>query len=489
MSINNNKRLHDADSLDNNIKAARITPPTCTICTADVLNAQEIGVQCDSAHVICTVCCMAILEHQISKFIQTAAPYNLHMPCQSSPIKCIQHLTHHSFICSTSTEIRMTYWKVYHHILAERQMMIPEEIKTINNFNVDPMVLPRVTLFTTNMQYQNWADRFVTVYFNDQFELHCPSCQSVYLDYEACDSLTCPQVSCQMSFCGVCLRLCGLDAHKHVMNFHGGFHSSTLSIQQRKRCIQADQLVQCLNQRLGGHPVLIAWVLARSAKQLIDAEISLPAFLTEQRLQWTRHQDQTLNEDTMLIAIGAALSSIACPRQRAQVFPLFLALPCDAGESRKANSYRLFMQLLQSVLQDTAVPRRTLILSLISALRQLCATILVVNTGLRLSQLFDQHQDFLALVQLVHVQFMKSLRREYDDLIHTPIENTFTAGDLVEALCLETELLQLGFRDSKAVGWWFYLPRDDLLHLGRTQYARPEVLTRAYTAAKLVVAS
>lgn len=46
------------------------------------------------------------------------------------------------------------------------------------------------------------------------FNLHCPRCYQVFLDFEGCFALQCSRCSC--AFCAWCLNDCGDDAHSHV---------------------------------------------------------------------------------------------------------------------------------------------------------------------------------------------------------------------------------------------------------------------------------
>lgn len=46
------------------------------------------------------------------------------------------------------------------------------------------------------------------------FTLKCPRCSLVFLDWDGCAAVRCSQCNC--SFCGLCLKDCGEDAHSHV---------------------------------------------------------------------------------------------------------------------------------------------------------------------------------------------------------------------------------------------------------------------------------
>ena len=48
--------------------------------------------------------------------------------------------------------------------------------------------------------------------------LKCPRCKMVFHDYDGCNALKC---ACEASFCAICLKDCGSDAHAHVRQTHG----------------------------------------------------------------------------------------------------------------------------------------------------------------------------------------------------------------------------------------------------------------------------
>jgi hypothetical protein len=50
------------------------------------------------------------------------------------------------------------------------------------------------------------------------FSLHCPRCETVFMDFEGCFALTCGANRCHAGFCAWCLQDCGEDAHSHVPN-------------------------------------------------------------------------------------------------------------------------------------------------------------------------------------------------------------------------------------------------------------------------------
>ena len=54
--------------------------------------------------------------------------------------------------------------------------------------------------------------------------LRCPRCATAFLDYSGCDAVQCSRPGCGCSFCALCLKDCGVDAHAHVLaaKHHGG---------------------------------------------------------------------------------------------------------------------------------------------------------------------------------------------------------------------------------------------------------------------------
>ena len=50
----------------------------------------------------------------------------------------------------------------------------------------------------------------------------CPNCKQVYIDYDACNSLTCANENCKQIFCGICDMMFNNDdeSHRHVST-HG----------------------------------------------------------------------------------------------------------------------------------------------------------------------------------------------------------------------------------------------------------------------------
>jgi hypothetical protein len=49
------------------------------------------------------------------------------------------------------------------------------------------------------------------------FNLRCPRCKSVFIDFDGCFALTCGNKHCDCHFCAWCLADCGTDAHPHVV--------------------------------------------------------------------------------------------------------------------------------------------------------------------------------------------------------------------------------------------------------------------------------
>jgi hypothetical protein len=49
------------------------------------------------------------------------------------------------------------------------------------------------------------------------FNLRCPRCKTVFIDFEGCFALTCGNKNCGCCFCAWCLEDCGTDAHPHVV--------------------------------------------------------------------------------------------------------------------------------------------------------------------------------------------------------------------------------------------------------------------------------
>jgi len=52
---------------------------------------------------------------------------------------------------------------------------------------------------------------------NEILTLSCPRCKMAFLDYSGCAALTCANGNCKASFCAICLKDCGTDAHPHVI--------------------------------------------------------------------------------------------------------------------------------------------------------------------------------------------------------------------------------------------------------------------------------
>ena len=62
--------------------------------------------------------------------------------------------------------------------------------------------------------YDAVAQKHVTKIIDEILTLHCPSCEQAFEEFEGCLSLQC---SCNVFFCGLCLKNCGNDAHAHVL--------------------------------------------------------------------------------------------------------------------------------------------------------------------------------------------------------------------------------------------------------------------------------
>lgn len=74
------------------------------------------------------------------------------------------------------------------------------------------------------------------------FNMYCPRCRAVFVDYSGCDALTC--TACGCSFCALCLIDCGRNAHRHVVERHGGLwggaeHFKSVHAHRRLGLLQA----------------------------------------------------------------------------------------------------------------------------------------------------------------------------------------------------------------------------------------------------------
>ena len=68
----------------------------------------------------------------------------------------------------------------------------------------------------------------------EEINLKCPRCKTAFYDYDGCNALSCG--SCRASFCAICLKDCGADAHSHVTQFHGNlFDKGAFEKNKRER--------------------------------------------------------------------------------------------------------------------------------------------------------------------------------------------------------------------------------------------------------------
>ena len=74
-----------------------------------------------------------------------------------------------------------------------------------------------------------YEEKAQILYLNlvESLNLQCPRCGLVFYDYEGCNALQCGNASCKASFCAICLKDCGSDAHGHVRT-HGNLYDKTL---------------------------------------------------------------------------------------------------------------------------------------------------------------------------------------------------------------------------------------------------------------------
>ena len=66
----------------------------------------------------------------------------------------------------------------------------------------------------------------------DSLNLKCPRCGLVFHDYSGCNALHCGNPDCNASFCAICQKDCGSDAHPHA-HTHGNLYDKTLFIQAK----------------------------------------------------------------------------------------------------------------------------------------------------------------------------------------------------------------------------------------------------------------
>ena len=76
-------------------------------------------------------------------------------------------------------------------------------------------------------------------------------CKTAFLDYDACNALTCGVPDCNAKFCAICLKDCGdsRNAHQHVQDAHQGglydkkaFYTSTKTRAKKEIDILLDKL-------------------------------------------------------------------------------------------------------------------------------------------------------------------------------------------------------------------------------------------------------
>ncbi|KAL7536603.1 hypothetical protein ACHAXR_008142 [Thalassiosira sp. AJA248-18] len=82
----------------------------------------------------------------------------------------------------------------------------------------------------------------------EKINLKCPRCQAAFHDYDGCNSLTCSIPSCKASFCAICLKDCGRDAHQHVQEVHGGLFDKGAF--ERSKILRAQAHIAFLKDKL-----------------------------------------------------------------------------------------------------------------------------------------------------------------------------------------------------------------------------------------------
>jgi len=74
--------------------------------------------------------------------------------------------------------------------------------------------------------------------------LRCPRCKCAFIDYTGCAALTCS--NCKASFCALCLKDCGTNAHSHVLNCPENKHKDLFIPEKefnRHHSIRREQLI------------------------------------------------------------------------------------------------------------------------------------------------------------------------------------------------------------------------------------------------------
>lgn len=205
---NPSKRWDLKQVLNNEFVKLRII---CTVCLE--YRDQENLIGCNmandygSSHFLCRVPCfnayvLSFCNNLENIFMET----NGNIPCISGANSCKHYFSDRMVIANCSDSTSMEYLNMKKRLL-EKQIYTKFESEYQQRLEIEAKKIASMNAF----------EREVNRYRNiilESFNLKCPRCHLVFVDFEGCFALSCFRCGC--GFCAWCLKDCGSDAHRHV---------------------------------------------------------------------------------------------------------------------------------------------------------------------------------------------------------------------------------------------------------------------------------
>lgn len=188
----------------------------CCVCYAnfDLCTSQSVVSNCESRnpnHCICNDCFKEALKSGTNQAV--------HLMCMVPD--CEESVT-------LSFPAQQTY-KKFHLESIERQKEIVEferdqSAKIISSVREDIL-----------KEYDTTDQAHFTSTVAEKTCLRCPRCKCAFEDFDGCLALTCGNIECNASFCAVCLKDCGTDAHQHLTDVHKTEYFNKALFEESKR--------------------------------------------------------------------------------------------------------------------------------------------------------------------------------------------------------------------------------------------------------------
>jgi len=288
----------------------------CCVCLEE-LEPSAVALRCSSGeHTVCEPCATHIIDTQLSMTgarptVNDTAPYEVAIVCPGRVVGCSHRcfLRTSDFFGSPKPAVIVHFHQAHLRIataqairLAQPAVAAAVSVPLVDSNSPSPPPPPMgihesfvsrwadVLLLQCSSESERkdlgglwrWVHDSCLAAFHEARYFRSPCCDNIFIDYEGCDALTCE--ACGASFCGVCLRRTGLDAHQHVRTFHANYFTKQELIKERRTLLKAEQLTAFLSNH-AQHPILILMLVALAQKELAEVGVAVEHLIAHQRIR------------------------------------------------------------------------------------------------------------------------------------------------------------------------------------------------------------